>query len=109
MKPKLINRAIKEAKKSQQRFKHAALILRAGAVISFAFNTENTHAEVRAIKRASSADRCTLISIRVNANGEPANAKPCLKCWNAMIKAGIEDVKYSNTGLGTYLTWVKVE
>jgi pyrimidine deaminase RibD-like protein len=95
---KYVNRALKEAKKSQQRFKHAALLVKGGAVIAFAFNTENTHAEVRAIKRAAKTKGCVLISIRAAADGRTANAYPCNNCCKAIKEAGITEVQYSVTG-----------
>lgn len=93
---KHLNRAIEVSKQSTCRQKHGVVIARGAKVIAVAVNTDRNnpsqcsnpkheasfHAEVNAIKQIKSSDlsNAVLYSARTNNDGEPMNAKPCLRC-----------------------------
>lgn len=54
------------------------------------------HAEVDAILRCRELDRAHTISIsRVSRHGQPALAKPCAACMNAIHAAGIPHIEHT--------------
>ena len=110
MRKQFILKAIEEAEKSQQNFKHGAILVKNKKVIATGYNRVtqkcpshmfSVHAEIAAIK--SSTDKTKVISdshiyvVRINSCGL-ADSKPCLKCQQFMKIHGISRVFYSTGG-----------
>lgn len=76
-------------------WKHCAIIFRGGCVVGYANNTYEEHAEVRALKRVKYKHNLTVLSIRVNREGELKNAKPCMDCHKHLVDNGVKTVLYS--------------
>lgn len=95
------------AQKSDNQFKHAALILSSGRLIGQGYNSTTQHAESRAIKQAKNLTlikKSTLISIRVNETGEFRNSRPCIWCLEGMKDAKIKRVIFYLDG-----GWVELD
>lgn len=93
----MIKTAFKFAQKSDhQQFKHAAIVLKGGAVLAFGFNHEKVHAEVNALKKLWPNKRkgTHVISLRFTKTGM-GNSAPCDKCQKFMKENGIEKVTYT--------------
>lgn len=85
-------------KSPHQSFKHCAVLMKGGSIVSIGYNKGTTHAEIMAINKpwASEVKGCSILSIRVTkGNNLLANAKPCDDCQKALHKAGIKKVLYS--------------
>jgi pyrimidine deaminase RibD-like protein len=91
-----LSKLIKTARQSPHKFKHASVILRGGALIAAAYNTERKHAETRAIRKAKKPEGGTLINVRITKKGRFGMSFPCMACWKAIRKAGIEKVVYTD-------------
>lgn len=115
----LLGRATMIASLSTQRHKHGAVIVKGGNVISVGVNRHknnpaifgdtaqasllrrsSVHAEVAAIKAASSGGRVNLSGAviyvaRVNNSGEQMMSKPCDDCQQRLREAGIKKVYYT--------------
>lgn len=81
-------------------FKHCAVLMKGGSLISVGFNHGTTHAEMAALAKpwASEVKGCTMLSIRVTVGQELlANAKPCANCEAALREIGIKKVLYSTS------------
>lgn len=79
-------------------FKHCAILMKGGSLISVGFNKGHQHAEMAALAKpwASEVKGCTMLSIRVTVGQELlANAKPCTNCEAALRKIGVKKVMYS--------------
>lgn len=64
-----------------------------------------THAEVNALRRltyqADRAEGCTLYVARVGRSGHPRLARPCARCYETLVTAGIRTIIYTtNDGYG---------
>lgn len=102
------------AEMSTEKFRHGAIIMKGGSVISVGVNRARNHpsvvshpkqeaavhAEVAAIKSARGADlRGAVIYVaRVLRDGSPAMSKPCEYCQEAIAAAGIKKVFYTIDG-----------
>lgn len=88
-----INRAIKEAKKSDHdKYKHATLLFRGSTLVAAGYNQGKKHSEIMAlnkVKHKGSTVGLTLVNVRINKNGEIGLSKPCVNCQIALDKAGI--------------------
>ena len=110
MRRNICDLAVQEAYRSGQNFKHGAVIVRSGKVLSSGHNKVTTrcpshmysiHAEMAAIKQSNvknNLDMSHLYVVRVNKCGL-AESKPCAKCQQYMRIHGIKRVFYS-TGNG---------
>jgi len=89
-----------QAHKSSQNFKHGAVLVRNGKVISSGHNKVTTrcpshmysvHAEMAAIKQSSSNELkdAQLYVVRVRKCGHVAESRPCRKCQQFMKLHGI--------------------
>ena|ERR1700677_3139914 len=90
--------AMKTAKKSNHlAFKHAAILIRGGNVVSAESNHGLRHAEDRTISKCWDTVQkgSILISIRVTVGGLLANGKPCEACEKLIRASGIKTVFYS--------------
>lgn len=111
-----LSRAMKAAELSEANQRHGAMIYRGGAVISVGINVvrnnpffvgedtinPNHHAETMAIRACSpDADlsNAVIYVARVNRRGKPLMSKPCATCQEAIEKAGIKRVVYTETGM----------
>ena len=97
-----ISQARKRARQSNYNFRHGAVIVKGGRVLASGFNIANTrkyiHAEIAAIANSPQTANCTLVVVRILKNGTLSMSRPCEKCWNAINKAGISKVIFSNWG-----------
>ena len=96
MKKYVINIAEKEAHKSGQNFKHGAVLVQNGKVVSAGHNRVttgkgahifSTHAEMAAIKQCSdrsSMSDAHMYVVRVNKGGNLADSRPCARCQKFM-------------------------
>lgn len=109
------DKAIDQAKQSEARHKHGAIILnRQGHVIAYSPNMEKTspvqahyarkarqphrinlHAEIRALIRCRHEEPHTLIVCRIDKKGNLKNSKPCPVCLAAIEDMEVENVFYS--------------
>lgn len=85
-------------KSDHEHFKHSALVLKGGNIISSAYNKGVKHAEQFALDKLPPEQRkgCTVISIRVTKGGKLAMAKPCKKCEAYMRAHGVYAVEWSD-------------
>jgi hypothetical protein len=85
-------------KSDHEHFKHSALVLKGGNIISSAYNKGVKHAEQYALEKLPPEARkgCTVISIRVTKGGKLAMAKPCKKCEAYMREHGVHAVEWSD-------------
>lgn len=105
MKRYWFNLAIKAAKGSNcEKYKLGAVVMRGGAVISVGCNrmypghNGSIHAEVSALKRNLDLKGATLFVVRVLKNGEIACSKPCVECEDAIVRSGLKNIWYVDTG-----------
>lgn len=84
------------ATKSEKKFRHSALVLKGGALISSGYNKDARHAEIhglRAIWHKTNYYRgATLISIRIKKNGSYGHSRPCINCMGTIIDRGISKI-----------------
>lgn len=110
MKSQFIQYAIQEAEKSQQNFKHGAILVKKNKMISSGHNKVtrkcpshmfSIHAEMAAIKHSSESQgtltNTHIYVVRINNDGL-ADSKPCTNCQHFMKLHGITRVFYS-TGI----------
>lgn len=86
------------AAKSNHRFRHAAFVMKGGAVLSYGYNHNNCHAEVNALKKLWPSKRkgCSVFVIRLTGSGMLlAESKPCEECQKYMRKHGVKRCSYS--------------
>lgn len=107
----LLAQAVDLAFTSTHRFKHGAVLVKGGRVISRATNKSRVHdswvkfqdrencgvhAEAAALSRVgNSAKGAVMYVARVNPHGNPANSKPCPNCHKALVDAGVSKVVYT--------------
>lgn len=86
------------ALKSNRVQKHAVLILRGGALLSFGYNKDQRHAEDSALRKIDPEKRrnLTLVSIRVGRAGEFKYARPCFSCMTLLQFSGVKRIIYSD-------------
>jgi hypothetical protein len=86
------------AKRSPQRERHASVVMRGGAVLSFGFNHDGLHAEEAALRKLWPSERrgTTLISFRLTRGGVPGMALPCSRCMRLLHLNGVRKVVFSN-------------
>ena len=105
----IIQQAIEQARKSNLRCKHGAIIVKNNKIVSRGYNrylyyygdkvTSSIHAEVDAIRNCypkSNLNGAVLYVIRVRFDGTTTISKPCKGCYNAISKTGLSGVYYSN-------------
>lgn len=81
-------------------FLHCCVILNSKkCVVSIASNTRDPreHAEVCASKRIKSGKGMTIISLRMNSNGNVLNAMPCSMCYSLIKRLGFSKIYYSDS------------
>src|SRR5438445_6984447 len=95
----MISHAKKVAARSQQHFKHAAVVFKGGAVVGYGVNDACLHAEVNALHSIDGwVDKryLTLLSIRITPTGVIRCARPCPACVKFMREHGVHTVLFSN-------------
>lgn len=80
--------------------RHAALVIRGGAIVATGFNHGETHAEVAALKKLWPSERrgTRVLSVRVRRSGSLGLARPCADCEQFMRENGVKAVEYSTSG-----------
>lgn len=75
-----------------------AVIIKGGNVISTGWNYSHIHAEHTAINRAwrSNIKGTTMVVLRLKKSGGLGMAKPCKKCEQKIVAAGIKNVVYTD-------------
>lgn len=104
--------AVRMAESSEVSFRHGAVIVRGGSVLSVGVNkwknvfpldipcpeynpNISIHAEVDALSRCADPRGATIYIARVNKSGKERMSRPCIDCEKALIKAGIKKVIYT--------------
>jgi deoxycytidylate deaminase len=104
--------AARMAETSEAVFKHGAVIVRGGRVLSLGvnkwknkdlpptppevYNPDITvHAEIDALSRVKNPRGVTIYVARVTRQGEERFSRPCARCEKALIKAGVKRVIYT--------------
>ena len=79
----------------QQR--HAAIVLKGGAVLALGYNHDSRHAEAVALGKLWPSKRrgATLLSLRLKPSGSIGLAKPCRRCEKLCREAGLARVYFS--------------
>lgn len=102
----LINLAIRQAARSQCRYKVGAVLAAGSRVIVAACNKQRNsplidhrnstfHAEEAALRRVRASAVTTVYVARVNASGVPMLARPCPNCVTKLARAGISKAYYT--------------
>lgn len=107
MKKQFILKAIEEAERSAQNFKHGAILVKNNKVLAVGHNhvtkkcpshMHSVHAEMAAIKQSSekpsTIQNAHIYVVRINSCGL-ADSKPCCLCQQFMKMHGISRVFYS--------------
>lgn len=84
--------------------KHAAIIIRGGAIISSGYNHGLKHAEVHAVEKLwpGFAERAVLVTLRLTRSGF-GMSRPCPECYQYLRGKGIRKVIYTGRD-GTWVT-----
>ncbi|MGW2602478.1 hypothetical protein [Streptomyces klenkii] len=100
--------ALKQAGRSQCRFRVGAVLVQGGRMLALASNVPRNspsidyvhasfHAEEVIVRRVGTAPRAVLYVARVNRAGSPMLARPCRRCQFALYAAGITRVHYTTS------------
>lgn len=108
-----LNIAINLARSSLvNRYKHGAIIVKGGRIISTGINKirnhpdvfgESTeikkhshiHAEIDAMRKVSDLRNAKIYVARINNNGKTGLSRPCDNCYNSILEAGITRIVYT--------------
>jgi pyrimidine deaminase RibD-like protein len=79
-------------------YKHAAVVIRGGSIISIGVNHDQVHAEVAALKKLWPSERrgTKIVTLRLRKSGGLGIAKPCPACEQYMRDNGVKAVTYSD-------------
>lgn len=103
---RFLSGAGKEARKSDRKQKHGAIVLRRNKPIAYGHNKTKTHprvdkyghycihAECDALMKEASGD--TLLVVRIMKNGTFSCSKPCARCLEFIKDYGIKKVFYTD-------------
>lgn len=109
----IVKEAVKHAKNGEGEYKLAAVLYKGGSVLRIACNSHKAlgyrrkyfwhgdatrHAEMNAIHGIPRdvIQGCSMLVVRVNANGELVSSKPCGACAKMLVDSDIKKVYYSN-------------
>jgi hypothetical protein len=86
-----LNRLVKQASKSEHRFKHATLLCRGGSIVACACNRPGVHSEIAALNKVKRGKRkgLTFINIRIRKDGKLGISYPCKACESRFKDEGI--------------------
>lgn len=105
--------AVNLAKSSQvSRYRHGAVIVRGGRIISTGINKvrnhpdvledavtikaeSHIHAEVDAIRKVDDLKGAKIYVARVNRHGSPSLSRPCESCYSRITDVGITKIVYT--------------
>ncbi|MFD9624105.1 deaminase [Streptomyces virginiae] len=102
----LIDLAMRQAQRSQCRYKVGAVLVAGKRVLAAApnirrnsplidFRNATFHAEEATLRRAHRATGAVIYVARVNASGVPLLARPCPRCQEALAAAGVTKAYYT--------------
>lgn len=94
------------------RYKHGAIIVKGGRVISTGVNkirnhpdvldsdkliktNAHVHAEVDAIRKVSSLKGAKIYIARITVGGNPGLSRPCDRCYQAIVRSGISKIVHT--------------
>lgn len=109
----IVRQALRACKRSECEFMLAAVLYKGGSIIRVCTNQNKTiryrtkyfyhgepsrHAEINAIHNIPPdvIQKCSLLVVRINKQGEVVSAKPCMACANILKDSGIKKVHYSS-------------
>jgi pyrimidine deaminase RibD-like protein len=83
----------------QRSYRHCAMVIRGGCILSVGVNAKEMHAEVVALTQLSWGQRAgtMVLSLRIRKDGSLAMARPCPSCMQYMKHFGVKKVLYSNS------------
>lgn len=96
--------AIKAAHGSSCKQRHGAIVVSGGNILSTGINIQKNdpafvnwnsahiHAEIAALRRARWPKKATVYIARIDARGNPAYSKPCIKCQAVLDAHGYDSV-----------------
>lgn len=104
--------AVRLAESSELNFKHGAVIVKGGSVLSVGVNKwrnlllfesdkekynefVSVHAEIDALARCKTPQGATMYIARVNKDGEERISRPCSSCTETILNSGIKKVIYT--------------
>ena len=81
----------------ERSYRHCAIVVRGGAILSVGVNAGSTHAEVAALEQLAWSERrgTTVYSLRIRKDGSLAMGKPCVRCMAYMREYGVKKIVYS--------------
>lgn len=107
----MLNLAVKAAQTSEHTWKHGAVVVKSGRVLSIGINKQRNaemqnyakqyetcftvHAEVDALSRIPDANGVTIYIARVNKHGEERYSAPCENCAKYLAKRGVKNIIYT--------------
>ena len=79
-------------------YKHAAIVVRGGAIVATGVNHDELHAEVVALKKLWPSERrgTKVYSLRLRRSDTLGMAKPCAECEAFMRENGVKLVFYTD-------------
>jgi tRNA(Arg) A34 adenosine deaminase TadA len=103
----LMQAALRQAAQSKCRFPMGAVLAQGNRVVASSSNKRRNspvvdflhstfHAEESVLRRVRTAKGATLYVARIDALRRPAMAKPCHRCQQALLHAGIRRVLYTS-------------
>lgn len=98
MNPFRIARALYK-KSDHPNFKHVAIVVRGGAVVSVGYNHNSIHAEVNALNHMWPSERrgTRVWSMRITRGGRFRMARPCADCMRYLRESGVKMVYYTDS------------
>lgn len=107
----LLEKASKLAENSTNKYRHGAIIVKNGNIVSMGINRSvnhpdlvqfpktqaSVHAEVAALIacRKTNLVGATIYVARISKDGSQAMSKPCINCQKALIARGVKKVYYT--------------
>jgi pyrimidine deaminase RibD-like protein len=81
----------------ERHYRHCAMVVRGGAILSVGVNNKVLHAEIAALEELTWSERkdTMVISLRIRKDGSLAMGKPCWKCMAYMRQYGVKKIMYS--------------
>ncbi|MFE9139496.1 hypothetical protein [Streptomyces sp. NPDC007355] len=107
----LIDAAVRQAMKSQCRYRLGAVLATGNRILAAAPNIRRNsptvdfrhatfHAEEAVLRRVRHAAGSTIYVARVDAQGHPRMARPCPRCQKALAQSGVTNVFYTTNSAG---------
>lgn len=91
------NMAKRIAACSPLEFRHATLVFKGGALVSFGYNHSYRHSEENALNKLWPSKRrgCVIYNVRIRVDGSLGISRPCKKCLVYLAKNGVSKVYYT--------------